>query len=163
MAKAINVPSIQPFDNTGDQTSLGQRWTTLMKSFNCFATGSRVTDKAQKRALLLHMVGPSVQEIFETLSGRGEANDYDKEVQCLNTYFKPKANVPYERHLFRQSSQREDETVEHLTPRLKKLALTCEFDDTKEDAIRDKIIDKCKSYDLKRRFLREKTLSLINC
>lgn len=160
MAKAINVPSIQPFDNTGDQTSLGQRWTTWMKSFNYFATGSGVTDKAQKRALLLHMVGPSVQEIFETLPERGEANDYDKAVQCLNTYFKPKANVPYERHVFRQSSQKEDETVEQYATRLKKLSLTCEFGDTKEDAIRDQIIDKCKSYDLRRRFLREKDLKL---
>lgn len=38
--------------------------------------------------------------------------------------------------------------------------MTCEFGDTKEDAIRDQIIDKCKSYDLRRRFLREKDLKL---
>ena len=78
----------------------------------------------------------------------------------MKTYFKPKANVPYERHVFRQSSQKEDETVEQYATRLKKLALTCEFGDTKEDAIRDQIIDKCKSYDLRRRFLREKDLKL---
>ena len=94
------------------------------------------------------------------LKGEKQTNDYDRAVQCLNTYFKPKANVPYEGHVFRQSFQKEDETVEQYATRLKKLALTCEFGDTEEDAIRDKIIDKCKSYDLRRRFLREKDLKL---
>ena len=33
MARAIlNVPSIQPFDITGDKTSLGQRWETWLKT-----------------------------------------------------------------------------------------------------------------------------------
>ena len=55
----------------------------LDEDFHLFATGSGVTDKAQKRALLLHMVGLSVQEVhvFVTLPERGEANDYDKVVQ----------------------------------------------------------------------------------
>ena len=78
----------------------------------------------------------------------------------IDTYFKPKENVHYKRNVFRQSSQKEDETVEQYATRLKKLSLTCEFGDTKEDAIRDQIIDKCKSYDLRRRFLREKDIKL---
>ncbi|MCG8048362.1 MAG: DDE-type integrase/transposase/recombinase [Candidatus Thiodiazotropha taylori] len=139
---------------------MGQRWTAWLKSFHYFATGSGVTEKTQKRALLLHMVGPNVQEIFETLPDRGGNGDFDKAVDALNLHFKPKANVPYERHVFRQSSQKEDETVEQFATRLRKLALTCEFGDTKDDAIRDQIIDKCKSNDLRRRFLRDKDLKL---
>ena len=161
MARAIlNVPSIQPFDITGDQTSLSKRWETWLKSFNYFVTGSGVTDKGQKRALLLHLLGTRVQEIFETLTDTGADNDYDRASTCLNTYFKPKANVPFERHVFRQSSQNLEETVDQYATRLKKLALTCEFEDKKDDMTRGQIIDKYKSNDLRRRFLREKDLPL---
>ena len=42
----------------------------------------------------------------------------------------------------------------------RKRALTCDFEDKKDDMIRDQIIDKCKLNDLRRRFLREKDLTL---
>ena len=103
-----------------------------------------MTDKRQKRALLLHLLGTNVQEIFETLPDKGADNDYDR---AINTYFKPKDNVPFERHVFRQSSQNLEETVDQYAIRLKKLALTCELKDKKDDMIRDQITDKCKSND----------------
>ena len=83
--------------------------------------------------MLLHLLGTNVQEIFETLPDTGADNDYDRAIICLNTYFKPKANVPFERHVFRQSSQNLEETVDQYATRLKKLALTCEFEDKKDD------------------------------
>ena len=94
MAKAINVPNIQLLDNTDDQTSLGQRWTTWMKNFNYFKQDQVLRTKQKQRELLLHMLDPSVQELFEMLPERGETNDYDKAVQCLHAYLKPMASVP---------------------------------------------------------------------
>ena len=67
------------------------------------------------------MLDPSVQEIFEMLPERGETNDYDKADQCLNAYLKPKASVPLERHVFRQTSQNQNETVKKYATRLNKL------------------------------------------
>ena len=106
-----------------------------------------MTDKGQKRALLLYLLGTNVQEIFETLPDTAADNDYDRAITCLNTYFKPKANVPFERRVFRKSSQNLEETVDQYATRLKKLALTCDFEDKKDDMIRDQIIDKCKNDD----------------
>ena len=71
MAKAIlNVPSLQLFDTTEDQTSLGQRWETWLKSFNYFATVSGVTDKRQKEhccyIYLEQMIVLAVREVWES-------------------------------------------------------------------------------------------------
>ncbi|XP_053376976.1 uncharacterized protein K02A2.6-like [Mercenaria mercenaria] len=169
MAKAINIPSIEQFDVSSDQTSLSQRWdkTSLsqrwdkwMKQFNFFTVGSGITDATQKRALLLHLAGPETQEIFGTLTETGEDKDYDKAVEKLTDYFKPKKNIAYERHIFRCEIQRESETVEQFSTRLKHLALTCEYGDIKDDMIRDQIVDKCQSHELRRKFLTVEDLKL---
>lgn len=160
MAKAINIPTVSHFDVSSDPTSLSQRWTKWLKQFVFFTVGSGITDNKQKRALLLHLAGPDVQEIFETLNETGDEDNYDRAVEKLTEYFQPKKNVAYERHLFRTEIQKESETVEQFSTRLKHLALTCEFGDMKEDLIRDQIIDKCKSHELRRKFLLVEDLKL---
>ena len=62
-----------------------------------------MTEKNQKRAVLLHLAGVEVQTIFETLSDTG--TDYDTALAKLNEYFEPKKNIPFERHAFRQATQ----------------------------------------------------------
>lgn len=159
MAKALSVPSVEPFRMDGDSSSLATRWERWMKSFQYFVTGSGVTDKTQKRALLLHLVGPEVQGIFETLEDRGADNDYDQAVKCLEGYFKPKTNVSYERHKFNSAKQKDGESIQEFSTRLKQLALSCEFTD-RDDRIRDQLVEKCVSSTLRRKFLCEKNLTL---
>jgi hypothetical protein len=62
MAKALSIPAIEKFDVHGDQTTLSQRWDKWLTSFNYFVIASGITDKGQKRALLLHLVGTDTQE-----------------------------------------------------------------------------------------------------
>ena len=47
----------------------------------------------------------------------------------LDNYFKPQANVPYERLCFREMSQLPSETVEQFVTRLRQKAQSCEFGD----------------------------------
>ena len=68
-----------------------------------------ITDVGQKRALLLHVAGPDVQEVFFTMETDvvGEDDDYEMAMQALTSYFTPKTNIPFERHVFRQARQTE--------------------------------------------------------
>ena len=106
MATALHLPTLQPFSVTSDQTTLGQRWSKWVKGLEYFLTASNITDKKQKRAVLLHLAGAVVQTVFETLIDTGE--DYDAALAKLNEYFVPKKNVPFERHAFRQAVQRKE-------------------------------------------------------
>lgn len=61
MATAIQLPAIQPFSATSDQTTLGQRWSKWVKGFEYLLIASNITEKKQKRAVLLHLAGVEVQ------------------------------------------------------------------------------------------------------
>ena len=87
----VDIPPIAQFDLTGSTANLSQKWSDWQKRFNYYILG--VTENAQKRALLLHLSGPAVQDIFETLPDTGVADDYGTACDKLKEYFAPKKNV----------------------------------------------------------------------
>ena len=102
-----------------------------------------------------------VQEMYFTLAGEGEGTDFEATLKVLDDYFVPKANIPFERHLFRQISQENGETVNLFVCRLRQRAATCEFGTNEGDYIRDQLIDRCYSSHLRRKFLeKEGTVTL---
>ena len=62
----------------------------------CMYVCMDITDEKQKRALLLHHAGPSVDEIFDTLESTGEEKDYKKAIDKLTEHFSPQKNIAYE-------------------------------------------------------------------
>ena len=106
---------------------------------------------------MLHTAGLSVQDIFFTLDeGTGE-NNYLRLKDALNKYFKPESNVPYGRLCFCEMSQLPSETVEEFVTRLRQKAQSCEFGDAAavDEQIRDQMISKCLSQNIRRSFLRK--------
>ena len=158
MAVAISVTPVATFDPHGEPTSVNQRWIKWVRNFETFAIASGCTEDGQKRQLFLHCAGPDVQDILETLTDTG--NTFAQAKTKLDNYFKPKDNIPYNRHLFRQCGQQPDETIAQYVTRLRKLAASCNFADAKDDFIRDQVVEKCKSNVLRRKLLAEADLTL---
>ena len=65
----------------------------------------------------------------------------------------PKLTSPFERHEFRQAKQDESETADQFVMKLFQLSEHCEFGEAKEEHIRDQLIDKCKSHNLRKKLL----------
>ena len=59
-------------------------------------TASGINNPKQQQALLLHLAGPGVREIFRTIpeETKGDAKDYKKAMELLTDYFKLKKNIP---------------------------------------------------------------------
>jgi hypothetical protein len=80
------------------------------------------------KALLLHCAGVDMQDIFEALdyseAGVNSKTDdeYEIALKILDEYFSPKANIPYERHVFRQMKQEDGETLDQFILKLKNQA-----------------------------------------
>ena len=131
MAINVKVTPLPPFDCSGDPTSVGPRWKRWKKAFQFYIDGKGVQNNGQKRALFLHSAGMDVQDIFETVNNvpfepafEGDMdNAYKQAVRNLDSYFAPKGNVPYERHIFRSLKQDASETVDQYVSRLKKQSL----------------------------------------
>ena len=128
-----------------------------------------VVNDAQKNSLLLHTAGIEIQELYETLSYPGSreefeedtATDFEKTVRTftLNAYFVTKLHELCERHAFRSMAEQDRETVSQFIARLRKQAQNCYFANPVVD-IRDQVIDKCRSLELKKKLLAKEHLTL---
>ena len=150
MAIPIELCAIPQFDSRGDPTQLGVKWVKWRRAFELYVKAKAITDVGQKRALLLHVAGPDVQEVFFTMETDvvGEDDDYEMAMQALTSYFTPKTNIPFERHVFRQARQTEQESVDQFCTRLRQLAITCDFAAEVENMIRDQVVESCNSHSL---------------
>ena len=81
-------------------------------SFNLYLAAKGVDSDEQKVALLLHVGGMELQEIFYQIVPENAQLTFDQTVQTLDGYFQPKMNLPFERHLFRKMEQAQNETVD---------------------------------------------------
>ena len=84
--------------------------------------GTTAETKQRRRAMLLHLAGPDVQEIFTTLTETGDATNYASAVEALNAYFVPQVNSAFARQTFHQITQNPGETVQQFATRLRKAA-----------------------------------------
>ena len=119
-----------------------------------------VTDAGRKRALLLHYAGERVNDIFETLSDRGDDKDY-KAYEALNKYFTPKKNISFEIYKFRNMKQDEGETIDKFHTRLQIAAKYCEFGENKEKEIKWQIGLGTSSKKVRRYSFRNPDLTLV--
>ena len=114
---------IKTFDCHGDQNTLGLRWKRWLTAFELFAVGKglilneeNANNRQRRRALMLHLAGPDVQDLLLTLPNTGDVKDYRKAVDALNAYFAPKVDTMYARHCFRQLIQAPGKQSDSLQP-----------------------------------------------
>lgn len=62
----------------------------------------------KKRALLLHLAGAEVQDLFSTLDKTGKDGDYELALTKLDAYFTPQKNIPYQRHVFDKDNKHKE-------------------------------------------------------
>ena len=89
-----------------------------------------------------------------------EGNDINEFVKALESYFKPKRNVVYERYQFNLCTQNPEEPVESCINRLRKAASTCQFGKLKEELIRDRLVIGLQDHSTKLRLPKEESLDL---
>lgn len=156
----LGTGPLEQFQLDGDPTTQAARWRTWKQSVNIMITAKGVTDAKQKEAILLHVGGIRLQEVYFTLPDltQEEGNNldaYEKAIKKLDAYFEPKVNEAYERHKFRKLKQQQGESVAHFVSKLRIQSELCNFNSTaeREKNVRDQLIDGCISDKLKKLLL----------
>ena len=163
MANAL--PNFEHFPVHSDEATLGTRWKRWLTRFEILLTALSVTDKARKKALLLHYAGDEVFTIYESFTAqqRGEGDDVNDEYKTLvdsfNAHFTPKKNIDFETFKFHQCRQNEGETIDAFHTRLRLLAARCDFANEDRE-IKAQILQGCTSSRLRKRALRDEKLTL---
>ena len=159
MAKALtNISCVEPFLlEEGENNNIHKRSLLWKEELDIYIVAAGVTDKKQQKAVLLHLSGREVLEVYKTL--KEYEDTYDNIFDKLEKYFKPRKNLTYEGFIFKQAKQNIDESIPAYITRLKNLALHCEFE--KLDAkVRDTVVSTCHHISLKKKLLKEKDLTL---
>lgn len=131
---------------------VGEKWTSWLRHFKLMLSIKQINEPTMKKSMLLYTAGPQVQEIFFALpeeESTAEAEDFEMMVRVLSEHFVKKRNVTFERHIFRGLQQGPTEKIESFVLRLRQQAKKCNFVDQLEDNVKDQLIEKCLSAELK--------------
>ncbi len=125
-----------------DRSAAGPIWDKWLKRFENYLTAADISDNKRKKAMLLHLVGPTTFDEFQTLTltpvnetvnGNEVENVYETAKAALEGYFKPKVNTEFEIAQFRTLRQKKGEKIDSYHTRLRQAATTCSFADTDKE------------------------------
>lgn len=157
---SLNLPAPATLDEClgPDRTNAGPIWDDWVERLENYLIALGIDNDAQKRAILLHMCGPSTHRDFKTLTDTG--NDYKTAKTKLQEHFRPQVNVEYEKAKFRSMRQLAGESLAAYHTRLKQQATNCQFaNGTLDNELKSHIIQTTTDNKLRRKGLRE-TLTL---
>ncbi|XP_058456818.1 uncharacterized protein K02A2.6-like [Malaya genurostris] len=126
---------------------------------NCIALPSR------KKAYLLHFAGPEVQDIFYDIPGHdavppANSDVYREAIRLLDNHFAPMTSIPYDRYVFRNLKQENDESVDKFVSRLKERGRLCEYGAALDIRITEQVFDRCQMDELREMILKKKLMTV---
>ena len=103
---------------------------------------NKLKDAKQPRALLLHLAGSGIREIFRNTPDekRGEDKDYKNSMDALTELFHLKRNIPQARQTFLTTKPKPGEPIHYFVNRLRTLAKHCDYNEEKDNQIRDRAL-----------------------
>ena len=99
-------------------------------------TYSGITNNDQKEALLLHMAGTEVKDIYRSLNSANAEENFYVIIGKLDLHFVPKESIRYERYCSKRIRQLSTEDSTTYISRLRVLADSCKYFEM-ENEIRD--------------------------
>ncbi|KAF0313408.1 hypothetical protein FJT64_016063 [Amphibalanus amphitrite] len=105
------------------------RW---LKGLEFYAEAMDITDDRRRTAVLLHLMGPDIQDVFDTLpeptaAATAATSQYDTAVAKLRQYLQPTSNLMAERVTFHRTSMYAGESFDAYLARLRAVAGRCGF------------------------------------
>ena len=149
---ALSLPTPRSLESGDDF----DKW---IKSIEIYMSAMNITRDAQKRSIVLHLLGSQTQEIYENLPSE-EAESYAVLKAKLSHYYKPTTNPVVERHVFSRLKY-EHGSVSKYVVLIRSQAAKCNYSaEEVEMQIRDKLVSTCPLMKVKERMLREDSLDL---
>ena len=134
-----------------------EKW---LESVETYMQAVNVTKDAQKKSIVLHLLGADMQEIYKNLPRVDGGDNYATMKKNLTEYYKPTVNPVVERHLFNAMKYKNEEVSEYVA-KLRNQARKCNFPgNSTDECIRDKLVATCPSMKVKETMLKAKNLTL---
>lgn len=123
--------------------NVADNWKHFRRQLDIFMIASEYNNKSSevKTAVVLNLIGQDAIDLFDTFDlNEEQKKDYDEVLKAFDVFCKPKTNELYERYIFNKRDQKDGESFDAFLMDIKRLARTCEYKETEEMMLRDRIV-----------------------
>ena len=128
--------------SVGEYRPETEDWTVYAERVGHYFTANDITNDSKKRAIFLSMCGPSTYGLIRSLVAPKTANDhlYTELVELVKKHYNRRPSAITQRFKFNSRVRQPGETVAEYVAELRKLSEHCDFKDTLEDMLRDRLV-----------------------
>lgn len=143
--------------------NLSENWRRFKQLYDIYmkATGYDKKSSDVQVAILLNLMGEEAIELFGTMTlAADDRKNVTKVLEISDEYCNPRKNIVYERYLFYNRNQKENEPFDHFLKDLSTLIKNCEFDTQTDSMLRDRIVLGVYDTEIQKNRLKTKDLDL---
>ena len=136
-------------------------WKTYVERLEQYFAANDVTAAGKKRAILLSACGASTYQLIRSLLSPATPNDksFAEIVAVMRDHYHPRPSIIVQRYTFNSRSRKEGESIAMYVAALKKLSTECEYGDSLNEMIRDRLVCGVNDGRIQRRLLAEPDLT----
>ena len=149
MMTEFNINGKETFSNWKDRLGM-------------YFLANSVTEAERKKAVFLTVCGAEMYQLISSLVSPSLPinKTYDEMVTILLNHLNPKPNIIVERYKFNGRMRKSGESVASYIAELRRLSHTCDYHDTANDMIRDRLVFGIGDIGIQRKLLGELGLTL---
>ena len=146
----------------GTFTESVESWPSYIERLGHYFVANDVKDSNKKRAILLSSCGVSTYTVIWNLLAPDlpSTKSFDDIVEAAGKHFNPKPSSIVQRFRFNSRARMEGESVAEFVAQLRHLSEHCQFGDTLNDMLRDRLVCGINDQRIQRRLLVESDLTL---
>lgn len=138
-----------------------QTWEEYCEIMEQFFAANNIDDGDRQRAILICVIGASTYSLMWNLLSLDKPKDktYTELVRLLKNHFDPKPSEIVQRYKFDSRSHKSNESVMEYVAELRRLAQDCNYGDTLQLMLRDRIVCGINNDRIQRQLLAETDLT----
>ena len=138
-----------------------ESWDSYTERLEFYFQANDIAEQAKKKAILLTMCGAETYKLISNLimpkSPREES--YENIVEAVKAHIDPTPSIALIRYKFHQTIRRPGETVSAYVNFLRQLAKNCEFENSLDDMLRDRLVCGINNEHIQKRLFAEPKLT----
>ena len=137
-----------------------ENWTQYIERLNFYFQANDISDESKKRNILLTVCGSKIYGLIRNLlsPAKPDTKSFDEISKLVEEHLNPKPSAVVRRFKFYNKTRGNGQSVADFVAELRQLSEDCEFGDTLNTMLRDRLVCGIADTQIQKRLLQEKEL-----
>ena len=155
-AMAVSFGKLEEFD-----TANGDNWVQYIEHIEHYFLANKITDKSKQCSILISSMGQKAYKILRNIVAPNKPTDvsFKNLVSAMTSHFSPPPSEIVQRFRFNSRVRKQGETVAAYIAELRALSEYCNYGDTLESMLRDRLVCGVNDVQIQKRLLAEDKLT----